>query len=55
MPTFANIAFGAVLGYVLQRSIFKEVPRIAPKVKQTAQEVRQRVVKPCYIIVHPEP
>ena len=49
LPTLANIALGAVLGYVLQRSVFKKVPEVAPKVKQTAQEIRQRVVSPSRI------
>ena len=46
LPTLANIALGAVLGYVLQRSVFKEAPKVASKIKHTAQEVHQRVVNP---------
>ena len=44
VPTIANIALGAVLGYIIQHSIFKEAPRVVPKVKQTAREISQRVV-----------
>ena len=45
MPTLANIALGAVLGYVVQHSVFKQAPRVLPKVKETAREVSQRVVR----------
>ena len=44
MPALANIALGAVLGYIIQRTILKEAPKVVPKVKQTANEVGHRVV-----------
>ena len=46
MPCLANMALGAVLAITLQKTIFKKAPEYKEKIKETAQDVRHKVVGP---------
>ena len=40
------MALGAVLAITLQRTVFKKAPEYKEKVKETAQDIRHKVVSP---------
>ncbi len=44
MPCLANMALGAVLAITLQKTVFKKAPEYKEKIKETAQDVRHKVV-----------
>ena len=46
MPCLANMALGAVLAITLQKTIFKKAPEYKEKIKETAQDIRHKVVSP---------
>ena len=44
MPFLANMALGAALVITLQRTVLKRAPEYKEKMKETAQEIRHKVV-----------
>ena len=46
MPCLANMALGAVLAITLQKTIFKKAPEYKEKIKETAQDIRHKVMSP---------
>ena len=44
MPCLANMALGAVLAITLQKTVFKKAPEYKEKIKETAQDIRHKVV-----------